>query len=278
MVFERNPYCSIFEDSNPKACSVFSDKINHKILKNCNCSDLDAKWKELVEKSKILEHKQSGESAMYIVPDGDVSGFVAIYGGTYDDADIKAMVDFDASVSDVAEYVSCSASKGYSRLKYISQYTHRKETVYIYRQTSQCGIAKNWQDCHLCTCRGNVIIATSEDLARSAIDNILDNKTKVALGNRRGFQVSVNTEQIIGDILSWRGDSSAQLYNIGNMKPIDIYSTCGNNKCTLYVTFDNASIAELGKLIFSIFGSEGKSSDSDTDTLPDEGEKEVEKT
>ncbi|MDR2436447.1 MAG: hypothetical protein LBD33_04045 [Puniceicoccales bacterium] len=277
MVFERNPYCSIFWNSNQRADIVFSDKINHKILKNCNYADLDAMWKRFMEKSKALEHKRSGQGAAYIVPDGDDVGLVLICGGTHDDADVKAMIDLDDDLSDLIGYITYSAEKGCDcfagmdcdKLKYMSQYTHRKETVYTYRQT-QCGTPENWLDYHICACRGNIIMATSQNLAKGAIDNILDNKTKIALEDKCRLQVSVNGSQIASDTLSRQKDF-AEWCDIGNMKPIGICSTSSNSKYTLRITFDNVSVMELGKLMFATLGTGVASSDSDAETSAGNG-------
>jgi hypothetical protein len=241
-----------------------------------------------MEKSKALEQKRNGQCAVYIVPDGDnVVGLVAIYGGIHDNADIKAMIDLDDSLSDLIEYAtcftkkecdcpaetgcSCSAKKGckYDKLKDMSQYTHRKETVYVYRQL-QCGMPENWQDYHMCACRGNIIMATSQDLAKGAIDNILDNKTRIALEGKCRLQTSINTAQIAGDILSWEKDF-AEWCNISDMKPIKIYSTTSSNgKHTLYIAFDNVSVREFGKLIFAVLGTVA-SPDSEAETPADNG-------
>jgi hypothetical protein len=304
MVFERAPYFLLFENGNPRATIAFSDKINYKILKNCNYSDLDALWKKIMEKSKVLEHKRNGQCAAYVIPDGDAVGMVAVCGGRYDSTDIKALMDVDDAIGDLAKCAIYPGGKcESSKTRKTSQYTHRNETVCVlcdckapshghrpcqggkngaaapcncdalsHEHTCVCQGGKNgatYAPCncalsheHMCVCQGNLILATSQALAKKAIDNILDNKTKIALADGNRTQGSVNIRQIASDILKNRSDLSMECAP-DDLKPIEIHSTSGNDKYSLFVTFDNASVREFGKLL-AAYSSEEALSDEDT--------------
>jgi hypothetical protein len=261
LVFEKDPCFSAFVKGNPKANRTFSDKLNHKILKNCNYTDLDILWKKIMEKSQKLANKPNGQCVLYLMSDENALGVVAVSGGKYESEDVKAIMDCDADVAALIEPKGSDGSQAKFPIcgpfTYKSQYTYRKEMVYSY---DLCGkfLSRCW---YACACKGNFIMATSKVLLEKAVDNILDNRTRISLEGDNLLQASVNIKQIANDILGGKNGASAK-YNgkVNDLKPIKVYTALGNNRYTTYVTFDNISVREFGKMLVAAFNFGAKAS------------------
>ncbi|MDR1255696.1 MAG: hypothetical protein LBJ94_02095 [Puniceicoccales bacterium] len=272
LVFDVEPYISLFANSNAKENRTFTDKLNHKILKNCSYSDLDVLLKKIMEKSKKFANKENGQGIFHTVPDGENMGVLGIVGGKCSDADVKAMMDCDANLEDLISH--CVGDSEIAKrvllspkFEHKSQYTYRKETVHFYGLPSGSEADSN-EESYACACNGNFVIATSKALVEKAIDNILDNETRISLKEGHLCQASINLRQIANGLLSENGSSSS--HSLGDMKPVDMEIICGNNAQTIRVTFDNVSFREFGKILVS--------SDSNAETSKEELSSEKDET
>jgi hypothetical protein len=95
-------------------------------------------------------------------------------------------------------------------------------------------------------------MAISKVLLETAVDTIWDNRTKGCLEGSNLLQAPVNSKQISNAIFS-KNDLPKHRSNIDDFKPMKIYPALGNNRYETYITFDNLSVREFGKMRASTF-------------------------
>jgi hypothetical protein len=288
LVFKKDPFFSAIMHSNPKENLTFTERLNHKILKNCSYTDLDVKLKSMMEKAHTINERSSGQSSVYVVAEGDSWDVVSIINGRYGNEDVKTVMDYNSGLSALFNSImfcekckcngkECKCSKCNCNGKECecflclpkyackSQNTYREKTVYFYESqpNKSLNFGQNFNQ-YICACNDNIIMASSKALIEKTIDNILDNKTQWSLKNDYLCQASLNLKQIAKEVLGKRAGSYTQ-YDIKKLKPVEVNIKCGNNTCTTYLTFDNASIREFGNLLAQLASNKNAYKEEKTD-------------
>jgi hypothetical protein len=226
-MFDREPYASFFMNLDQKACNLYNNKLAHDILRASSYLNADLKYKEMLENEKMLNEKSNGQAAIYVVPvPGKIPGVVSIVGGKFDTEDACVVLSYQ----DIIGSVLCSLTGTKQSPMELSQHYYKKAKVY----------SDTDGELYACACMGYLVSSTSKDLLEKAIDNIYNNKTRICLHSGNQYQGVINAKGIVDDFPC---EDHANCPS--DTKPIKFHSAVGNNKKTLYVTFDTPSMRAL---------------------------------
>lgn len=216
---------SCIEKSNYQS---FLKNLRHKILKNSDTSEVDIKLQELMNNSKELNAKFGGQSMYYSLEDSEgIPRFILICNGKYNNDHAKQICyDLMPKICATQQPSKPESCK------------YRHETVYLNKHENH--------DICSCACKNNLIITNSLPLIKNSIDNILENKSRIALSEGCVNLTNINLKAMLSAF-----DKTLLPADFDNktIKPIKIKSNLSRNKCVIRITFDNASMNNTIKVM-----------------------------